>query len=203
MSEPEQIVITVEETPKEDTLKFVVNRRIAGERSRSYFDAESSSRDPLASRLFAIDGVDAVLLIENAVMVTKTDEVAWPGLGDDVEAAIRDELSVEKSNPFQAALRSSGALGRMIGRSDDAETTGGEPRSPGAPREGRRIGQFRVRIPSDLRTIVTWLLVAAVVAQLPWLITASNLGRADPAFVRLGLTMAMLLLWVVGTEARE
>jgi hypothetical protein len=85
--------ITVQGTPNPNAAKFVLDREVPGEGSRSYFDPESASGDPLAERLFAIDGVRALLLVENFITVTKTDEIEWPDLVEAIEAAIRTELS--------------------------------------------------------------------------------------------------------------
>jgi len=45
------IQITVEGTPNPHAAKFVLDRDIPGEGSRSYFDPESAAEDPLAARL--------------------------------------------------------------------------------------------------------------------------------------------------------
>lgn len=85
--------ITVEGTPNPNAAKFVLDRDVPGEGSRSYFDAESATGDALAERLFAIEGVRALLLVENFITVTKTDEVEWSALVDRIEAVIRTELA--------------------------------------------------------------------------------------------------------------
>ena len=92
MSDP-SMNITVEGTPNPNAAKFVLDRDVPGEGSRSYFDAESAAGDGLAERLFAIEGVRALLLVENFITVTKTDEVEWSALVDRVEAVIRTELA--------------------------------------------------------------------------------------------------------------
>lgn len=87
------IDIRVEGTPNPNAAKFVLGRRLLGEGSRSYFDPETARGDPLAERLFRIEGVRALLLVEDFITVTKTDEADWPALVEEVEAAIRSELS--------------------------------------------------------------------------------------------------------------
>ena len=84
--------ISVHGTPNPNAAKFVLDREVPGEGSRSYFDAKSASGDPLAERLFAIDGVRALLLVENFITVTKTDEIEWRDLVEHIETAIRTEL---------------------------------------------------------------------------------------------------------------
>ncbi len=86
------LTITVEGTPNPNAAKFVLDRDLPGEGSRSYFNAAAATNDPLAKRLFAIDGVRALLLVENFITVTKTDEVDWSALVPRVEKAIREGL---------------------------------------------------------------------------------------------------------------
>jgi hypothetical protein len=85
--------ITVEGTPNPNAAKFVLDRDVPGEGSRSYFDLESATGDRLAERLLAIEGIRALLLVENFITVTKTDQVEWSELVDRVEAVIRTELA--------------------------------------------------------------------------------------------------------------
>ena len=90
------IQITVEGTPNPHAAKFVLERDIPGEGSRSYFDPESAAEDPLAARLFEVDGVRALLIVENFITVTKTATLDWPDLLDEVEAAILKALSTDR-----------------------------------------------------------------------------------------------------------
>jgi len=47
----------------------------------------------LAERLFEVEGVRALLLVDNFITVTKTDEEEWPDLVERIESVIREELS--------------------------------------------------------------------------------------------------------------
>lgn len=91
MTDPD-IQITVEGTPNPHAAKFVLDRAIPGEGSRSYFDPESAADDPLAARLFEVDGVRALLIVENFITVTKTEALGWPDLLDEIEEAILKAL---------------------------------------------------------------------------------------------------------------
>lgn len=85
--------IRVEGTPNPNAAKFVLDRPLLGEGSRSYFDREAARGDPLAERLFEIDGVRALFMVEDFITVTKTEGVAWSEIVAVVEDAIRSELS--------------------------------------------------------------------------------------------------------------
>ena len=87
--------ITVEGTPNPHAAKFVLDRAVPGEGSRSYFDPEAAAADPLAARLFEVDGIRALLLVENFITVTKTPDLEWSDLVEKIEAAIRASLAAE------------------------------------------------------------------------------------------------------------
>lgn len=85
--------IEVQGTPNPHAAKFVLDRSVPGEGSRSYFNAESASEDALAARLFALDGVRALLLVDNFITVTKKEDADWDSLVRDVQRAIELELT--------------------------------------------------------------------------------------------------------------
>jgi len=84
--------IAVEGTPNPNAAKFVLDREVPGEGSRSYRDPESAVDDPLAARLFEVPGIRALLIVENFITVTKSEDLDWPELVDEVEEAIHDAL---------------------------------------------------------------------------------------------------------------
>lgn len=84
------IEIRVEGTPNPNAAKFVLDRDLpGGGGSRSYFDPAAAASDPLATRLFAIDGVRALLLVDDFVTVTKREDVTWDEIVPQIEEAIR------------------------------------------------------------------------------------------------------------------
>ncbi len=87
-----ELKITVEGTPNPNAAKFTLDRSVPGDSSRSYFDAEAAAGDPLAEKLFAVTGVRALLLVDNFITVTKTEEAEWPALVDRIEAVIREQI---------------------------------------------------------------------------------------------------------------
>ena len=87
-----ELKIRVEGTPNPNAAKFVLDRVILEEGSRSYFDNRDAQDDPLAKRLFAIDGVRAIFMVEDFITITKSDEATWSEIVEDVEFAIRSEL---------------------------------------------------------------------------------------------------------------
>ena len=86
------IQITVEGTPNPNAAKFVLNRKVPSEGSASYFDAPSAQGTILAARLFEVDGVRALLIIDNFITVTKVDEFEWSNLVDTLMDTIKEAL---------------------------------------------------------------------------------------------------------------
>jgi Fe-S cluster biogenesis protein NfuA len=101
--------IQTEPTPNPATLKFLPGRPVLEKGVAEFVDAEAARVSPLASRIFAVEGVSGVYLGADFVSVTKRDGVEWhelkpavlgaimehylsgdPVLGEGVEAEVED-----------------------------------------------------------------------------------------------------------------
>ena len=87
-----QVDITVHGTPNPNAAKFVVSGASLGTNSRSYFGVDEIGDDDLAARLFGVGGVRALLIVDNFITVTKTDEVAWDDIVEDIRWIIGEAL---------------------------------------------------------------------------------------------------------------
>lgn len=68
-------------TPNPNAGKFTVGRKlIEGRGSKSYFTSEQAAPDPVASALFALDGVASVFIVDDFVTVTKEPAADWSEL---------------------------------------------------------------------------------------------------------------------------
>ena len=91
--------ISVEGTPNPHAAKFVLDRELPGEGSRSYREAESAADDPLAARLFEVPGVRALLIVENFITVTKSPTVEWSRVIEPIREAIEiNHAFIDKSD---------------------------------------------------------------------------------------------------------
>ncbi len=81
--------IQTEETPNPATLKFIPGRVVLPEGTRDFRSADDAEVSPLASRIFAIDGVSGVFLGHDFVTVTK-DAAEWPHIKPAVLGAIME-----------------------------------------------------------------------------------------------------------------
>lgn len=84
-------VICFETTPNPNALKCVTTARPGA--IRSYFNAEQAedAGDALACALFAIEGVQTVLIHTEFVTVCKRADAKWIGIKRGVRAAIQAE----------------------------------------------------------------------------------------------------------------
>jgi hypothetical protein len=72
-------VTDVQDTPNPNARKFVLGAPIAAQPA-SFFDAEAATAHPIASKLFAIDGVTSVLLLGDFVTVNKRPDAPWSSI---------------------------------------------------------------------------------------------------------------------------
>lgn len=84
--------IQVQGTPNPNAAKFVLGGSVLGEEGRTYFDAEAAEGDPLAERLFGVDGVRALFMVDNFITVTKAEGATWDDLVEPIREAIAEEL---------------------------------------------------------------------------------------------------------------
>jgi len=85
--------IQTETTPNPNTLKFLPGRMVLDNGTADFPDRDTASRSPLASRLFAIDGVTRVFLGSDFITVAKPDATDWAVVKPMVLGAIMDHYT--------------------------------------------------------------------------------------------------------------
>jgi Fe-S cluster biogenesis protein NfuA len=86
--------IQTEATPNPATLKFLPGRVLSESGPREFRSAEEAKASPLAERLFALDGVEAVFVGSDFLTVSKArGGLDWPQLKAPVLAAIMDHFT--------------------------------------------------------------------------------------------------------------
>ena len=86
--------IQTEATPNPNVLKFLPGRDVLGEGTREFKDAESAEVSPLASALFALNGVERVFLGPDFLTVTKaSDDQDWSELKAPILAAVMEQFT--------------------------------------------------------------------------------------------------------------
>ena len=84
-----ELEIQVEGTPNPHAAKFTLSRSLPVEGSRSYFDPTDAEGDDLAEGLFQVEGVKALLVVEDFITVTKSEDADWEELVERVSEVIR------------------------------------------------------------------------------------------------------------------
>lgn len=90
MAEP---TVTVTGTPNPNAAKFTVDRTLVEGRGKTFSDRAAARDDPLARRLFEIEGVASVFVVDNFVTVTKRPDASWDELAPKVTRAIKGALA--------------------------------------------------------------------------------------------------------------
>lgn len=86
-------MITVEQTPNPNALKFITKRAVMGERAPKFFKKETDYDDdtsPVAYTLFRIHGIEDVFLGSDFITVGKDPTVEWPLLKQPIIDIIND-----------------------------------------------------------------------------------------------------------------
>ncbi|MBN8596945.1 MAG: NifU N-terminal domain-containing protein [Planctomycetes bacterium] len=84
-----------QETPNPGAVKVVLEGPISplegrGGAPRSYRSAEAAAADPLAARLFRVNGVENVLISTDWLTVGKKADAAWKSVKNGVEKALAE-----------------------------------------------------------------------------------------------------------------
>ncbi len=96
--DPAAIRIKAEPQASGEVCKFMVNRPVFASRSWIFTGGGLAQGSPLAEKLFALDGVDAVLIDDSVVVVTrKTKDGDWKALAAEVGRVLRSHLEAGES----------------------------------------------------------------------------------------------------------
>ncbi|KAH7104529.1 scaffold protein Nfu/NifU N terminal-domain-containing protein [Auriculariales sp. MPI-PUGE-AT-0066] len=85
--------IQTEQTPNEESLKFIPGVQVMGSGSAEFLDTRSALTSPLAIRLMGIDGVKGVFYGPDFVTVSKDSETPWPVLKPEIYATLMEHFS--------------------------------------------------------------------------------------------------------------
>jgi len=82
--------IQTESTPNPATLKFLPGQTVLDMGTADFPTADAAASSPLAQRIFAVDGVDAVFFGNDFVTVTKADAVDWDHIKPAILGAVME-----------------------------------------------------------------------------------------------------------------
>lgn len=81
-------VQSVEATPNPNAKKFMLDRPIS-ETAQSFFNVDAAKDHPLASSLFAIEGVETVLMLHDFITVNKIATADWKTITPAVKRVLK------------------------------------------------------------------------------------------------------------------
>ncbi len=82
-------------TPNPNAYKFTLDRLVTPGGSQSFASADQAAANPLAARLFAVEGVKALFFLNNFITVTKDPAASWETLVPAIVEAITDHFAAE------------------------------------------------------------------------------------------------------------
>ena len=85
--------IQTEDTPNPATLKFIPGVSVLSGDTAEFNSLEAAKSSPLATRLFAIDGVESVFFSGDFLAVTKAEQLDWFVLKPSVLAGIMEHFA--------------------------------------------------------------------------------------------------------------
>lgn len=85
--------IQTEQTPNPATLKFLPGCEVLTHGLVNFENAEAAHKSPLAQRIFGIKGVVSIMLGENFIAVTKSDDFDWSLLKPEILTEVMDHFT--------------------------------------------------------------------------------------------------------------
>ncbi len=144
--------IQTESTPNPATLKFLPGQTVLEAGTADFPSSETAGKSPLASRIFAVDGVTGVFFGTDFVTVTKADAVQWDHIKPALLGAIMEHF--QSGQPVMDA-GDAPQSGHAEHTGEDGEIVGQiEPAAPLHPRGNRgpaRCGLTPSSLPSTHR----------------------------------------------------
>lgn len=90
---PRSVHIYTDATPNPNAMKFSASVVIVDSGSISIASAADAQSNPMAKRLFTLEGVDSLFAVNDFCTVIKTTEANWSDLIGPIERILIDELS--------------------------------------------------------------------------------------------------------------
>ncbi|MEM9250284.1 MAG: NifU family protein, partial [Pseudomonadota bacterium] len=111
--------IQTETTPNPATLKFLPGLTVLETGTADFPSAEAGAASPLASRVFAVDGVAGVFFGTDFVTVTKSDETEWDHIKPAILGALMEHF--QSGAPVMSDGAAASAGGHAEHHGEDVE----------------------------------------------------------------------------------
>ena len=113
--------IQTESTPNPATLKFLPGQTVLEMGTADFPSVEAAAKSPLASRIFAVDGVTGVFFGNDFVSVTKADAVEWDHIKPAILGAVMEHYQsgapvMEEAQTNSGHAEHHGEDGEVVGQ---------------------------------------------------------------------------------------
>ena len=85
-------VVNISSTPNENAMKFTVDQILLASGHKTFNNPEQASESALAKKLFEIEGVASVFLIQDFITVTKNPEAKWVDIQEKIIEGIKTTI---------------------------------------------------------------------------------------------------------------
>jgi Fe-S cluster biogenesis protein NfuA len=105
-ADSDEVLIKAQPSQSGDQCVFRVNRKLLNGYSWYFSNFESAGGSPLAERLFSLDQVETVLVLENHLIVTRKDKTLydWQEFAKEVGSAIRSTIDENEDQLIAAKI---------------------------------------------------------------------------------------------------
>jgi hypothetical protein len=83
-------VVEIQPTPNPNAVKLMLDRPVV-EQPTSFFNADAANGHPLATKLFAIEGVTSLLLLGDFITINKSPAAKWADITAKAKAVLTAE----------------------------------------------------------------------------------------------------------------
>ncbi len=124
MTTTDRVTVDLEFTPNPNSLKYLTNPPLLEKGAATFKDASmAKGKSPLAEKLFALDGVNAVMIAQNFVTVTIASFDRLTELNDEIMHTVKDFLdSGEKAITADMSVLDQGHAAKSEGLTDVEKT---------------------------------------------------------------------------------
>lgn len=90
--------IHVQETPNPAAVKFISQYTVKSEGKSNYKTANDAEHNALATKIFAVEGVESLFFFDNYITVSKAEDADWGPLGEVMLDLLQEELPKHDPN---------------------------------------------------------------------------------------------------------
>lgn len=84
------VTVTPQPTPNPNAMKYTLDRSLTTGKSKTFSSIAEAAADPLALRLFRIDGIKTVFFLNDFITITKNLSAQWEEITPNIQSALQE-----------------------------------------------------------------------------------------------------------------